>query len=81
MRPPFDMLRACFLLLAFIVVTEMVASVLGGIGCAYFNFISNDPHPGACAAVTDQIRQQWSDLLAAILALLLAARKPPDHKE
>jgi len=82
MRPPFNMLRACFWLLAFVIASQVITILFGSWTCFYL-FIVGALQPGACSSFTGQAREMWSEVLAAILALLLAARsgngtKPPD---
>lgn len=76
-RPPFNLLRACFYLLAVILIVEVLASIGAGVMCWWTN-ITDGRIPGACLPVGEQIRELWSEVLTAILALLLAARRPPD---
>ena len=84
-RPPFDMQRACFALLAFVIVIEILMTVLGGLGCMWHNYTVAQ-EIGFCMPVVAQIREQWAEVLTAILALLLAARTgpppppPPDQR-
>ena len=75
-RPPFDLLRGCFHLLAVILIIEVLASIMGGVLCWVTNIRSATPTVGACSEAAQQIRETWSEILAAILALLLAARPP-----
>jgi len=70
------MLRACFLLLALVIVTQLL-SILGGAATCFFLFIVGRAEVGACSSFTGQAREMWAEVLAAILALLLAAREPP----
>ena len=67
------MLRACFYLLAIVVVTQLVTIMAGGATCFYL-FIFGQAAVGSCANFTQQVREMWSEVLAAILALLLASR-------
>jgi hypothetical protein len=80
-RPPFNMLRACFYLLAGTIAVELTMTSFAGLTCWYGNvFISEKPTIGACLPIIAQIREQWGEIVAAILALLLAAlssRPPP----
>jgi hypothetical protein len=80
MRPPFDMLRAAFWLLAFVIGSQVVAIIFGSWTCFYL-LIVGAAHLGDCGGFGTQAKEMWSEVLAAILALLLAARgpqKPPD---
>jgi hypothetical protein len=75
MKPPFNMLRACFYLLAFIMILEVFTSILGGLVCVYTNFArAIGPEVGACKDAAAIIREIFSEVVTATLALLLAAR-------
>jgi hypothetical protein len=87
-RPPFEMLRAAFWLLAGLVAVEMFASLAAIGGCIWTIMIERQEPFGACSSIGAQVREVWSEALAAILALLLASRtgngpptKPPDDME
>jgi hypothetical protein len=74
------MLRAAFWLLTAVVVTELLMTITAVGGCTWL-IISGAYKIGACENIGAQIREVWAEALAAILALLLAARngngKPP----
>jgi hypothetical protein len=72
-HPPFNLLRAAFLLLAAVIVVQLAASLLGLGGC-FWLVVSKQYQLGACSNVTAQIREVWSEMLAAVLALLLAGK-------
>ena len=78
-RPPFHMLRAAFWLLAVVITTESMITLVAGLGCLWMIFTGREPI-GACMGVSQQIREIWAEMLAALLALLLASREspPPD---
>jgi hypothetical protein len=82
-RQPFSMLRAAFWLLAAVVAVELVATLVALGGCVWLIAILRVERIGACQGIGSQIREVWGEVLAAILALLLAARgngngpKPP----
>jgi hypothetical protein len=76
------MLRAAFILLATIIMAQLLV-IMGGAATCYWLFIVGRAEPGACSSFLGQAREMWAEVLAAILALLLAARpgngtKPPD---
>lgn len=75
-RPPFDMLRAAFWLLAIIIVVQTCWTIVSAAGCFYLN-LAGPKEIGACMPVTTVIREQWAEMLSAVLALLLAARSGP----
>lgn len=81
-RPPFNMLRACFYLLAIIMLVMMGETLLAVLGCLYLVLSSRTP-VGACieAGVATQVREAFSEALTAVLALLLAARNTPPPDE
>jgi predicted anti-sigma-YlaC factor YlaD len=79
-RPPFDMLRAVFWLLACVIMFEMALTLFAGVGCFWLILIGRY-EMGACSNVSTQVREIFAELLAAVLALLLASRgsrPPPD---
>lgn len=68
------MLRACFFLLAIVLLTEVGLAVFAGAGC-FWLILTHRAELGACRDTTTAIREVFSEILAAVLALLLAARK------
>ena len=76
MKEPFNLLRACFWLLATIMVFEMVTAVMGGVLCWWLN-LQDGKQPGACMPAAQVIREVFSEILTAVLALLLAGKNPP----
>jgi len=83
------MLKAAFWLLAIVILCEVGATIIAGLSCVYM-IVSLAAPMGACQPLITQIREIWAEVLAAILALLLAARttnggangdnhKPPDQ--
>ncbi len=78
MRPPFNTLRACFILLAIVVAGQIVVTV-GGAATCYYLFLIGKAEIGGCAAFGSQAREVWAELLAVILALLFATtgKTPP----
>jgi len=75
-RPPFDMLRAAFYLLAAIIGIEVLLTSTAGMAC-FWLIVSGQYKIGACSDMGDRIKEQWSEIVSAVLALLLAARSPP----
>lgn len=71
---PFNLLRACFWLLAVLVVVELLATMAVIGTCVWTVGITRTMPIGSCADVRAQIQDVWAELLAAILALLLAGR-------
>jgi len=67
------MLRGAFWLLAIVILLEVGTTILAAIGCMYMVIFAGSPI-GSCGNLTQQIRETWAEILAAILALLLAAR-------
>ena len=75
-RPPFDILRAAFYLLAFVVISELGVTVFGAVGC-FWMILQGRAELGACSNIGAMAREIFAELLTAILALLLAGRIPP----
>lgn len=73
---PFDMFRACFFLLAVVILLEVAATIFGGFACWWLN-LQTVREIGACLPIVQLIREEWAQVLSAILALLLAARTGP----
>ena len=71
--PPFDMLRACFWLLAGIIALSMIETAVAVGGCVVLVVWGSNPM-GACQGVGDQARGIWAEAMATVLALLLAHR-------
>jgi hypothetical protein len=71
---PFNLLRACFLLLAALVVVELIATLTALGGCFWLIVVQASYPIGACASIGQQVREVWAEMLASILALLLAGR-------
>ena len=82
-RPPFDVIRACFLLLALVVLIVMLETLLGVLGCVWVIAIVRAETLGACSSVGGQIRDIMSELITAILALIASSRggRPPPNGE
>jgi hypothetical protein len=82
MPRPFNMLRACFWLLAVILLIMVGETLLAVAGCGWL-VLTGQAAPGVCiqAGVIDQARGVLSEALAAVLALIIAARPgpPPDN--
>jgi len=76
-RPPFDILRACFMLLATVVLIIMVETMGALIACAWVVVVTKgDADPG-CTQIGARIHEVMTELLTAILALLAASRGGP----
>jgi hypothetical protein len=77
-RPPFDMLRACFWLVAFMVGVVMLI-IAGTTGACILGIATGWLPVGHCLSVglVQFIRDWWTDILATILALLAVSRLPP----
>lgn len=71
-KPPFNMLRAVFYLLAAIILAQIGAALFAGIACVWFNFTITQ-QIGSCMPISQLIREQWDKMFEAILALLVAA--------
>ena len=74
------MLRACFYLLATVLVVQLVETLTGGFVCFYL-FLIGQEQIGACSSYSERVITVWAEMLATILALLLASRgEPPGEK-
>lgn len=80
-RPPFPMLKAAYWLLAAVVAVELLATLTAIAGCSWLIHVTRAAPPGACAGTGEQIKGIWGEALAAVLALLLAARSGNGDKE
>lgn len=78
-RRPFDIVRACFLLLAVVVCIAMGETMVAVVGCVW-NYVARSdlPQPdGACGNLGNNVREIMTELLTAILALIAASRPLP----
>ena len=71
------MLRAAFWLLATIVGVQLCNTMISVVTCMHL-LIVGIAKMGECANVGSQAKEAWSEALAAVLALLLAAREDKD---
>ena len=76
-KPPFDLLRASFALIAAVVAIELAVTAIGMVSC-FWLILTGRGELGGCVAASDRAREVFSELLTAVLALLLAGRKPPE---
>ena len=74
-RPPFNVLRACFWLLATVATVQVIGSLGAGVLCWWGN-ITVFKQPNYCMPLDQLIREIWEQILVAVLALLVA-RSPP----
>ena len=75
-KRPFDILRACFYLLAAVILIQLLATVAAGVMCWLTN-IYGAKVVGACLPIDQVIRDIWAEILTAVLALLAARGSPP----
>lgn len=77
-RPPFDMLRACFWLVAVIVGVILILMIMGVGSCVIGVAIGRMP-VGYCLekGVFTQIHDWWAEILTTVLALLVAGGRAP----
>jgi len=82
-RPPFDVIRACFLLLATVVLIMMTETLIAILACVWIVAVKQGEPLGSCQSLGGQIRDIMSELLTAILALIASSRgggrPPPDE--
>ncbi len=78
-RPPFDILRWAFVLLATMVLIQLTET-LAAVGACIYLVVAGRSQVGACVetGIVTQIREIFAETLTAVLALLLAGRKPPE---
>ena len=80
-KPPFDTIRAAFILLTGLIAVELAVTGWGAAVCFQMIYAGRI-EVGGCSTISTTIREIWSEALSAILALLLAARqgppRPPD---
>lgn len=72
----FDMLRACFYLVGAILLLVMLETLIGATTCIWLVALGRES-VGACSSLTQQLREIWAEMLAAVMALLVASRPPP----
>ena len=78
-RPPFDIMRAAFLLLAIILLVMVGETLIAILACTYM-VLAGRSQPGTCidVGIVAQVREVMAEALTAVLALLLASQsKPP----
>jgi hypothetical protein len=79
-RPSHEwMLRACFALFGAVVLLQALWVSIAAIGCVLLIF-RGSVVVGECADVSARAREVFAEMLAGILALLLAGRPPPEEK-
>ena len=80
--PPFNLMRACFWLLAIAIGVALTILFVAEMGCFWLIIIARTEPLGACSNIGTQAREVWEVMLTTILALLLASRRsPPDDRE
>ena len=72
----FHLIRACFLLLAAVILIEVCTTMGAAVLCGW-GVVTGRLPVGTCMPLGEAIREVWSEVLAAILALLLAAQDRP----
>jgi hypothetical protein len=81
---PFNLLKACFWLLAAVIGAVMLVGLSGTLGCMIGVMIGTFP-VGHCAetGVVQTFHDWWAEILAAVFALLAARnnRPPPPPPE
>ena len=83
-RPPFDVIRACFLLLAIVILVMMAETLIAVLGCVWVVAVKQGEPLGSCGSLGGEIREIMSELLTAILALIASSRgggHPPGPPE
>ena len=65
----FDLLQACFWLIAALAGVALVVTAFAGIGCVWMVLYGTEKL-GSCSSIGTLTREVWTELLAAIFALL-----------
>ena len=76
-RPPFDVLRGAFWLLAAAIGVALFILLAAELGCFWLIVVDRTEPIGACAGIGVQAREVWEFILTTVLALLLASRSGP----
>lgn len=76
MKDEWNLLRACFWLLAIVVSVSMIETLMAVSGCIWMVVITAREPVGTCQQIGDAIRSTLDQLLTAILALIVAKRPP-----
>jgi cytochrome c oxidase assembly factor CtaG len=72
--PPFDVVKACFLLLATVMLVTMLETLLAVLGCLWLIVVQQTQPVGGCINISAIVRDLLTEMLTAILALIVAAR-------
>jgi hypothetical protein len=77
-KPPFDLLKAVFLLLCAVVGVALLMLV-ASVGSCIFGVLSGRYPAGTCQTlgVNQLVHDTWQEILTACLALLVARGPPP----
>lgn len=73
----FNLIRAAFYLLAIVIIVVMLETLLILLGCSWLIVIQQREPLGACSQTATQVREVISEMITAILALIVAGRPPP----
>ena len=76
-KPPFDILRAAFWLLAAAIGVALFILLAAELGCFWLILVARIEPIGACAGIGVQAREVWEFILTTVLALLLASCPGP----
>ena len=83
-KRPFDILRASFILIAFVVVIVVLIMFISSMACLW-SVVSKLVEPGdACRSLAVMFKEWWIELFATVFALIAAGGtypKPPDDEE
>ena len=73
----FDLLRACFYLIGIVALGMMLETLIALTACTFVVIVQHADPPGKiCEQVGASVTTLFSELLAAVLALLVASRPP-----
>lgn len=78
-KPPFNLLKAVFYLLAIVIIVQMLTTIAGGLLCWWANWYSPQGARtvNVCLPFDQLVREVWQEIMTTVLALLVAGRAPP----
>lgn len=74
---PFDPIRAAFYLLAVVILIVMLETLLVLLGCSWVVVVMGREPLGSCQGIGNQVREVITEMVAAVLALIVASRGAP----
>jgi hypothetical protein len=78
----FDILRACFYILAIVILFAMLETLIALLGCSWLIVVKQMEPKTVCDQFGTMIRDVITEALTSVLALLVASRpRPPDDDD